>query len=172
MNKIYHSYSHTSRIRNRVLDEQREQRGSVANLPFWVARATWEVFKTSEWPCNFCSFVKGYVDTFLTFCTFLYFLTFWTFATYDNIFFVHPCRHGMCTKRQWIWQNASGFRIPRIEEPRLPDGKIWSLPFLGVRPHTLAQSKVRKGSNFEAQRSGAIVQKPEGPNTYNLKIWL
>ena len=24
----------------------------------------------------------------------------------------------------------------------------------------------RKGSNFAAQRSGAIVQKPEGPNTY------
>ena len=29
-----------------------------------------------------------------------------------------------------------------------------------------AQSKERKGSNFAAQRSGAIVQKPEGPNTY------
>ena len=28
-----------------------------------------------------------------------------------------------------------------------------------------AQSKERKGSNFAAQRSGAIVQKPEGPNT-------
>ena len=35
-----------------------------------------------------------------------------------------------------------------------------------------AQSKERKGSNFAAQRSGAIVQKPEGPNTDNLKIWL
>ena len=35
-----------------------------------------------------------------------------------------------------------------------------------------AQSKGRKGSNFAAQRSGAIVQKPEGPNTYDLKIWL
>ena len=35
-----------------------------------------------------------------------------------------------------------------------------------------AQSKERKGSNFAAQRSGAIVQKPEGPNTYDLKIWL
>ena len=35
----------------------------------------------------------------------------------------------------------------------------------GVR----AQSKERKGSNFAAQRSGAIVQKPEGPNTYDLK---
>ena len=33
-----------------------------------------------------------------------------------------------------------------------------------------AQSKERKGSNFAAQRSGAIVQKPEGPNTYDLKI--
>ena len=29
--------------------------------------------------------------------------------------------------------------------------------------------KGRKGSNFAAQRSGAIVQKPEGPNTYNSK---
>ena len=35
-----------------------------------------------------------------------------------------------------------------------------------------AQSKERKGSNFAAQRSGAIVQKPEGPNTYDLKIRL
>ena len=35
-----------------------------------------------------------------------------------------------------------------------------------------AQSKERKGSNFAAQRSGAIVQKPKGPNTYNLNIWL
>ena len=34
---------------------------------------------------------------------------------------------------------------------------------------TGAQSKERKGSNFAAQRGGAIVQKPEGPNTYNLK---
>ena len=32
-----------------------------------------------------------------------------------------------------------------------------------------AQSKERKGSNFAAQLSGAIVQKPEGPNTYNSK---
>ena len=32
-----------------------------------------------------------------------------------------------------------------------------------------AQSKERTGSNFAAQRSGAIVQKPEGPNTYDLK---
>ena len=32
-----------------------------------------------------------------------------------------------------------------------------------------AQSKERKGSNFAAQRNGAIVQKPEGPNTYNIK---
>ena len=35
-----------------------------------------------------------------------------------------------------------------------------------------AQSNERKGSNFAAQRSGAIVQKPEGPNTNDLKIWL
>ena len=35
-----------------------------------------------------------------------------------------------------------------------------------------AQFKERKGSNFAAQRSGAIVQKPEGPNTYDLKIRL
>ena len=34
------------------------------------------------------------------------------------------------------------------------------------------QSKDRKGSNFAAQRSRAIVQMPEGPNTYDLKIWL
>ena len=35
-----------------------------------------------------------------------------------------------------------------------------------------AQSKERKGSNFAAQRSGAIVKKPEGPNTYDVKIRL
>ena len=35
-----------------------------------------------------------------------------------------------------------------------------------------AQSKERKGSNFAVQPSGAIVQKPKGPNTYNLKIRL
>ena len=33
-----------------------------------------------------------------------------------------------------------------------------------------AQAKERKGSNFAAKRSGAIVQKPKGPNTYDLKI--
>ena len=33
-----------------------------------------------------------------------------------------------------------------------------------------AQSKERKGSNFAAKRSGAIVQKPKGTNTCNLKI--
>ena len=32
-----------------------------------------------------------------------------------------------------------------------------------------AQSKERKGSNFAAQQSGAIVQKPKGPNIYNSK---
>ena len=35
-----------------------------------------------------------------------------------------------------------------------------------------AQSKERKGSNFAALHSGAIVQKPKGPNTYVLKIQL
>ena len=30
----------------------------------------------------------------------------------------------------------------------------------------------RRDQIFAAQRSGAIVQKPEGPNTYDLKIWL
>ena len=32
-----------------------------------------------------------------------------------------------------------------------------------------AQSKEKKGSHFAAQRSGAIVQKPEGPNTHDSK---
>ena len=32
-----------------------------------------------------------------------------------------------------------------------------------------AQSMERKGSNFAAQHSGAIVQKPEGPNTKDSK---
>ena len=35
-----------------------------------------------------------------------------------------------------------------------------------------AQSKERKASNFAAQCSGAIVQKPEGPNTCNLATML
>ena len=35
-----------------------------------------------------------------------------------------------------------------------------------------AQYKERKASNFAAQRSRAIVQKPEGPNRYDLKILL
>ena len=35
-----------------------------------------------------------------------------------------------------------------------------------------AQSKERKGSNFAAQRSGAIVKKPEGPNMNDPKIRL
>ena len=39
-------------------------------------------------------------------------------------------------------------------------------------PSTLAQSKERKASNFAAQCSGAIIYKPKGPNTYDLKIWL
>ena len=49
-------------------------------------------------------------------------------------------------------------------------------PFLSLdcapTPSTLAQFKERKGSCFAAQHSGAIVQKPEGPNTYNLKFCL
>ena len=32
-----------------------------------------------------------------------------------------------------------------------------------------AQSRERKGSNFAAKRSGAIVQKSEGPHTYDSK---
>ena len=35
-----------------------------------------------------------------------------------------------------------------------------------------AQSEERKGSNFAAQGSGAIVQKLRGPNTLDLTIWL
>ena len=42
--------------------------------------------------------------------------------------------------------------------------------FCAPMPSTLAQSKKRKGSNFAAQLSGAIVQKPKGPG--NLKIQL
>ena len=47
-----------------------------------------------------------------------------------------------------------------------------SLECAGVEGRVGAQSKERKGYNFAAQRSGAIVQKRKGPNTYNLKIWL
>ena len=46
--------------------------------------------------------------------------------------------------------------------PLLPDGKIWSLPFLGLRPtpSTLAQSKERKGPNF------AICSYDTGPSSF------
>ena len=37
--------------------------------------------------------------------------------------------------------------------------KIWSFPFLGLRPHTLAQSKERKGSNFAIWQPWARVQR-------------
>ena len=47
-----------------------------------------------------------------------------------------------------------------------------SLDCVRVEGGVGAQSKERKGSNFAAQRSGAIVQKPKGPNTYDLKNWL
>ena len=45
-----------------------------------------------------------------------------------------------------IWHFANGRHLAAV----LQDGKIWSLPFLGLRPtpSTLAQSKERKGSNF------------------------
>ena len=46
-----------------------------------------------------------------------------------------------------------------------------SFPWIAP-PSALAQSKERKGSDFAVQRCRAIVQKPKGPNTYNLKIWL
>ena len=47
-------------------------------------------------------------------------------------------------------------------------------PFLELRQveEVGAQSKKRNGSNFAAQRSGALVQKPKRPNTYDIKIWL
>ena len=58
----------------------------------------------------------------------------------------------------------------------IPNSFPWSQGCQMVKfaptPSTLAQSKERKGSNFAAQHSGAIVQKPEGPNTWDLKIWL
>ena len=34
-----------------------------------------------------------------------------------------------------------------------------------------AQSKERKGYIFLALHRGVIVHKPEGPNTYDLKMW-
>ena len=51
----------------------------------------------------------------------------------------------------------------------LPDGENWIVP----PPSTLAQSKERKGSNFAAQCSGAIVLQPQRTTrAYKLKIWL
>ena len=47
-----------------------------------------------------------------------------------------------------------------------------SLDCARVEGRVGAKSKERKVSNFAAQRSGAIVQKPEGPFTYDLKIRL
>ena len=39
-------------------------------------------------------------------------------------------------------------------------------------PHSPPWLNPRKGRDQILQRSGAIVQKPEGPNTNHLKIWL
>ena len=64
------------------------------------------------------------------------------------------------TEAGWI---TNALSLGEREGARLQDGKI------APTPSTLAQSKERKGSNFAAQRSGAIVQKPEGPNTYDLR---
>ena len=46
------------------------------------------------------------------------------------------------------------------------------IPSFPCTPSSLAQSKERKGKIFAVQLSGVIDQKPEGPNTYDLKIWL
>ena len=55
--------------------------------------------------------------------------------------------------------------------PGFPDGKID--PFLSLdcaRAEGMgAQSKDRRGSHFAVQGSGAIVQKPDGPSTYDSK---
>ena len=58
----------------------------------------------------------------------------------------------------------------------MPDGKIASLPFLGLRQGRRMGGAIKGNEEIEfcsvAYPSGAIVQKPEGPNTYNLTIWL
>ena len=53
-------------------------------------------------------------------------------------------------------------------------GRCQTSPRAWTSQRILSQSgsKVARWLNFAAQRSGAIVQKPEGPNSYNLKIWL
>ena len=73
-------------------------------------------------------------------------------------------------------------RRPRCPRPRLCCCKVarWqnlipSFPWIAPGWRGVgAKSKERKGSNFAAQRTGtgAIVQKPEGPNTYDPKFWL
>ena len=77
---------------------------------------------------------------------------------------------------------ASAVMVARWLQPDFQIVCVWPYGLEGLwlryaalqnfMPSTLAQSKERKGSNFAAQRSGAIVQKPKGPNTYNLKIRL
>ena len=67
----------------------------------------------------------------------------------------------------------------------LTNSKIWSLPFLGLRRvgwcrggvvvgGVGAQSKERKGRDQILQRSIVESQsfKSEGPNAFNLRIWL
>ena len=58
---------------------------------------------------------------------------------------------------------------------RMPDGNIWSLPCIAPGWRAWAQCKEKKGSNFaiwQSTKPEARSQKPEGPNTYALKIWL
>ena len=57
----------------------------------------------------------------------------------------------------WAFRSAAAGQ--NEQSARLPDGIIGSLSFLGLRQGggVGAQSKERKGSNFAAQRSGAIV---------------
>ena len=60
------------------------------------------------------------------------------------------------------WVNCTNVAIRQNLIPSYP----WIVPEWKVGG---VQSKERKGSNFAAQHSGAIVQKPEGPNTYDSK---
>ena len=60
--------------------------------------------------------------------------------------------------------NLCGFQKQRVV------ASIWSLAhFTFSSPPTIPNQGCQM-ANFAAQHSGAIVQKPEGPNTYDLKI--
>ena len=68
-------------------------------------------------------------------------------------------------------------RAPPLQHRKWPLVSVLINAGMKLRRHYLRHTEAEEEqgcqmANFAAQRSGAIVQKPEGPNTYDLKIWI